>query len=218
SRPSPIVRRRCLTFRMHRSLLVIALGLIAASCSESIDFPVPRELDGSCSREWLTAVDLHDVNLATRLRARGAQTNCPLAARMLDEAVRYDRTSDLKILLESGVSPNTGPGEFTPPRALFVALAVRRDDRRGIEATRLLLEHGADMDQRASYPIGLIDATPLMGAASLGDIDFARELLRFGADVNTRNRFGKNALDFATDEKHAAMVDLLTSAAKAARP
>ena len=74
------------------------------------------------------------------------------------------------------------------------------------------------MDQRASYPIGLIDATPLMGAASLGDIDFARELLRFGADVNTRNRFGKNALDFATDEKHAAMVDLLTSAAKAARP
>ncbi len=51
--------------------------------------------------------------------------------------------------------------------------------------------------------------TPLMHAAAMGNIEFVKELLEEGADVDTRGPRGSTALMFAAGSGHVEIVKLL---------
>lgn len=53
------------------------------------------------------------------------------------------------------------------------------------------------------------EMTALMWAAKGGRTEIAKELLNAGANLNIKNKEGKNALDLAREERHASIVPLL---------
>lgn len=77
-------------------------------------------------------------------------------------------------------------------------------------SAKALLEHGADVNVK-----GNDGSTALMLAASAGDSEIVRDLLRQGADVSGRfTETGKTALMLAREKGHSEIVELL----EAARP
>jgi ankyrin repeat protein len=84
--------------------------------------------------------------------------------------------------------------------ALAVA-ASRRDDA-GMVAR--LLEHGADPNACAADGL-----TPLMQAASWNDAESLALLLRAGARIDARSRFGNTAMSIAIADGHEDIVRLL---------
>jgi uncharacterized protein len=81
---------------------------------------------------------------------------------------------------------NFPKGGFTP--LIFAA------QYNAIDAARVLLEHGADIN--LPDPDGI---TPLMMAILNGNYDFANVLVQQGADVGRADRSGRTALYFAVD-------------------
>jgi ankyrin repeat protein len=69
-----------------------------------------------------------------------------------------------------------------------------------------LLKHGADVNATAND-----GATALMLAASSGEIESVRALLRSGADLSGRYaQNGKTALMLAKENNHAEILELLS--------
>lgn len=58
----------------------------------------------------------------------------------------------------------------------------------------------------------VMDGTPLMLAAYMGRLDFAKTLLRFGAKVDATDEYGNTALTLAEKSGHAEIVTLLRKA------
>jgi ankyrin repeat protein len=73
-----------------------------------------------------------------------------------------------------------------------------------LEAIRLLVRHGADVNDPA------VDESPFLGAIKWSHFRAAEELLKLGADVNYRDSAGMTALHYmlkkASDKKHFAML------------
>jgi ankyrin repeat protein len=70
---------------------------------------------------------------------------------------------------------------------------------------KLLLEKGADVNARENTEM----FTALMFAAAEGQLDNVRVLLRFGADKTLKDVDGETAADFARQNEHAEVVQLL---------
>jgi ankyrin repeat protein len=51
--------------------------------------------------------------------------------------------------------------------------------------------------------------TPLMRAAWNGHVTVVAELIRAGARVNLRNRFGRSALDYAREQRNTSVLKIL---------
>jgi ankyrin repeat protein len=75
---------------------------------------------------------------------------------------------------------------------------------RNLEAVRVLLEHGADVNARQEG-----GWTALHAAAQNGDVEMVRLLIAGGADVQARAANQQNAMDLALGKGHQAVVDLL---------
>jgi ankyrin repeat protein len=76
----------------------------------------------------------------------------------------------------------------------------------GIEAARVLLEHGADVDASGR---GWMTGTPLNSAAAGGQTDVARLLLDAGADPDMRQTSGWTPLHSAAHNGDLEMAELL---------
>ena len=76
-----------------------------------------------------------------------------------------------------------------------------------LETINVLLTKGASVNQKDK-----LGMTPLLYAASIdfGDTTVIQRLIAAGAELKTRTREGKTALDLATDYKHGSMVGLLS--------
>jgi len=138
---------------MHRFWLWSAVILITPvhfACKDSL--PVPAGLDGDCSPEVVAALDRRDTRGVKDLIDRGAVVNCGRTAERLEHAVRDDRSDAVALLLSAGVNPNRGWGEFSSvSRTTYLAVEERLFRGRSLKVLRLLLEHGADPNQREVY-------------------------------------------------------------------
>jgi uncharacterized protein len=97
----------------------------------------------------------------------------------LDHAIHHGPFSLMRALLELGADPNYPTSDGFP--SLFAALASDKEDRH--ERLKLLLDHGADIQQR-----GVNDYTPLHQAVCLDDVLAVGILLERGADPHARTR------------------------------
>lgn len=110
---------------------------------------------------------------------------------VLEYAIYHSPMSLICTLLDLDADPNYDDHAGFP--SLIATLSTTRPDR--LDVLALLLERGADPDQR-----GLNDWTPLMYAATLGDVAAIRLLLQYGANVNLRTRID----DYETAEEIAS--------------
>jgi ankyrin repeat protein len=90
-----------------------------------------------------------------------------------------------------------------------------------LEIVRLLLEHGADVNEipQPNPCTGMVSMTPLMAASAHGHTDVVKLLLAHGADASAQvgntalYEHGVTALFLATVKGHTTVVALLTQAA-----
>jgi uncharacterized protein len=102
-------------------------------------------------------------------------------------AIYHSPLAFIRILLEIGADPNAPVGDGFPP--IIAALSCTRDGSGGnrrtdvTEVVRLLLEFGADANQR-----GINDYTPLHMAVAERNLAAIQALLEHGADPELRTR------------------------------
>ncbi|MDB5337737.1 MAG: ankyrin [Planctomycetaceae bacterium] len=156
--------------------------------------------DGSHGRTSLTcAVSRNHAELTQWLLEHGAdpQEQDDLLRTALMEAVAHQAADCVRVLLRAGVPLENSNREH--------AIALARD----IDVVRALVEAGADIDAVGDWDAGIPDGHwPLYTAAEMGDLQFARQLLKLGA--NPRREFtGETALHKAAARDHLAIVELL---------
>ena len=114
----------------------------------------------------------------------------------LEYAIYWSPLGFIEALIAAGSDVNYDDNAGFP--SLIAALSTDRHGRGDkLDVLRLLIRHGADLDQR-----GHNDWTPLHYAASLRDLDALRLLLDSGADPTLRTRIDECAT--AREEAEAA--------------
>lgn len=137
------------------------------------------------------------------------------------EKMKWDRVlressseGDLKRMREAlrmGADPNAHAGLMNKPLILAA-------ERGRLEAVRLLLEAGADVDQVNNEEQKGFGMTPLMMAASEGHLDVMEELVAAGASLEVRtDAGGVTALMWAADIGEVQSVDWLIQKGAEAR-
>jgi ankyrin repeat protein len=111
----------------------------------------------------------------------------------LSYAIGWAPLTMMRTLLELGADPNKPVQDGFP--SLIEALSLRRADN--VERVRLLLDFGADVNQR-----GINDWTPLHYAVALRNGDAVRLLLERGADPALRTRIDECSTPLEDAEAH----------------
>ena len=105
-----------------------------------------------------------------------ATAGCFMKAPALYHVSRENKTDRVAELLERGADPNERWGPMLGKTSLHAAA-----EGGALDAVRLLIEHGADVNARGTWGNGL-NATPLHYAACAGHVSMVRLLLENGAD------------------------------------
>lgn len=105
----------------------------------------------------------------------------------------------VRFLLESGAEVNTPSQNGLKVTPLHSAAAGRH-----YEIAMLLLERGANPNLRQEG-----DFVPLHSAAMNGQIEMVKVLLQYGADKDLTSADGKAARDFALENGHKIVADVL---------
>jgi len=146
------------------------------------------------------------ILLFARYRSNGPIVQALLAAKPeLDafEAAALGETDRLRSLIDAdpGVAAARSVDGFT---ALHLAAFFAH-----LEATRLLLDAGAEVDAVSSNPMRV---TPLHSAAAAGDVAICRLLVERGADVNAVQRDSFRPIHAAAENGDETLVDLFLAA------
>lgn len=125
----------------------------------------------------------------------------------LSYAIGWAPLTMVRDLLELGADPNRPVQDGFP--SLIEALSLDRADK--VERVRLLLDFGADVNQR-----GINDWTPLHYAVTLRNADAVRLLLKRGADPALRTRIDEcsTPLEDAEAQGFAEGAALIRAAAR----
>jgi len=106
-------------------------------------------------------------------------------------------------LLQHGANPNAS--DDTHSTALMIAASA--DDVSAVNAVKVLLAHGAVVDEEDEEK-----NTPLLLAAEIGNAEVVRTLLAAGARVSHSNKEGDTALHLAAQEGYENIVEILRAA------
>lgn len=131
--------------------------------------------DGTTALHW--AAHNADAELVDRLIRAGANVNVKneFGTTPISEAASVGDNAVLEKLLKAGANPNTpGPDGMTP------LMVIARTTN--VAAARLLLDHGANVNAKEQQK----NQTALMWAAAQSQGEMVRELVKRGAEVNTR--------------------------------
>lgn len=138
------------------------------------------------------------LNAGARTDARGIEGRTPL-----HEAARGVNTRTVQRLLDAGADVNAvDDNDIAPLRLAHTT-----------EIANLLIEHDADVNTLSGD-----GWTPLMAAASRGDVTIVERLLCAGADPDATNPNGWTALHFAAKGGHAEIADLILIAGARPQP
>jgi len=135
----------------------------------------------------------------------------------------------VNILIENGANPNAYTEnpiivEKRPQTNIrnLPLISAAINSHKSISIIKKLIVTGADVNQK-----GVVgDWTPLMVAAYRGYTDAVKELLKAGADPSLKNsqdsgwiwyRYGRTALDYAKEQGHKDIVQILQNQALSAR-
>ena len=107
----------------------------------------------------------------------------------------------VSLLLDAGAEVNSASRNSQRVMPLHSSVASH-----SLDITRVLLEHGADVNavQQAGY-------TPLLEAAQAGELEILDLLLQYGADPLARREDGQTALDLARQEGRSDIVARFTA-------
>lgn len=152
-----------------------------------------QEREEKEARDRLGVLDL--------LIEKGADLTCGKTALLDAISTGNGRAALISRLLEEGIDvvAQTNCGRSMLYEAVFY---------RQTELVRLLIEHGADVNQKNKTETG---QTALHEAAWTGSLEIASRLIEAGADVNAMNKYGQTAIHDAVSRgwESRAIVDLL---------
>ena len=145
--------------------------------------------NGAFSQTLIQAIDKNDTAMVLSLIKSGADVNAldENGATPLAKACRWNYISIVKLLLANGATVDA-PRSKTGRTPLMVANAYLS----GITITKLLVEHGANVNASADD-----GTTVLMLAAKYSKSDNVEYLLAHGADATAVDAKGRNALEYA---------------------
>ena len=148
----------------------------------------------------MTAIREGTVSQAQQLLAKYPDLLAEHGPSMLEHAAESNRADMLPILVAAGINVNSVSLSNTP-----LGSAAHEG---AFEAALWLLDHGADINGRASPK----DATPLHNAIREGRLDMVKFLLERGADPNlTNGNPAKNAVAAARFWQHEEIAAYLES-------
>lgn len=114
-------------------------------------------------------------------------------------AAFFGHTEVVRFLLETGADVDTPSRNGLKVTPLNSAAAGRH-----YEIAMLLLERGANPNMRQSG-----DFVPLHAAAQNGQIEMVKILLQYGADKDLKSADGKTARDYALENGHKIVIEVL---------
>ena len=125
----------------------------------------------------------------------------------LMQAMQYDRTEIVKLLINAGADINIHDDQKRFPLH-FAAINASK------ELTTLLIDKGADIDQRD----GANGYSPLQWAIHYNRQQMIELLIEKGANPEVKNNAGQNALQFARAHRNDIAIALLQPFEKVVRP
>jgi ankyrin repeat protein len=131
-------------------------------------------------------------NAETSDQAKGADGNPPLLS-----AVNKGDTIEVRRLVEAGADVNAQTDSGVTPLMNAAGMGNK-------EAVELLIQKGANVNHRTSG-----NFTPLMQAALVGKTEIVKILLDAGADPTVKDTGGRTAINWAEDQKHDDIVQLI---------
>jgi len=131
-------------------------------------------------------------NAETTDPAKGADGNPPLLS-----AVNKGDTIEVRRLVEAGANVNAETDSGVTPLMNAAGMGNK-------EAVELLIQKGANVNHRTSG-----NFTPLMQAALVGKTEIVKILLDAGADPTVKDTGGRTAINWAEDQKHDDIVQLI---------
>lgn len=188
----------------HPSLGVIAIGngnikLIDALVAHGLDVNLSINRFGETL--LLRAIAKNDAAMVTGLLNHGANPNLAdqIGFTPLMAASACGDINIIEFLIKQGSDPN----QISHSGKNSLMWAVASDQ---VTAIKWWVAHGSDLEQRDSH-----SNTPLISAAKGGRVAATQELLGLGADVHAKDKRGKTAFDWAKENGHAEIVELLQS-------
>ena len=144
---------------------------------------------------------ISDFSMVQFLLKHGADVNCQQdnLRTPLHLAAYYGELKVARLLIEHKAEVDSRDSEGQTP--LYLLLEVHgRDDDDILEFSKLLLEHGTDVNMRANQR----KWTPLHEVAYWGNLKIARALLDHGANPNTESEYGETALHVAARSEYSS--------------
>jgi ankyrin repeat protein len=124
---------------------------------------------------------------------------------LLYQAVVNNDTTTIQDLVGKGGNVN-----FVKQQGwVKVNLLITAVNKKNIEAVKVLLQNGADVNWEDGF-----NTTALMYAASIGNIPIIKHLLDNGADIKHKDKQGNDAISTAKQAKQNDVVKLLEATLK----
>jgi len=166
----------------------------------------PSEMDLNPEKAFVEAADIGEIDIVEELIERGIDVNVTHRGRTaLFEAAISGKTEVVKLLIQNGADANVNDEIDLVSPLYMVAMNNRGGFEKTNEMIKLLVEGGADVDLGFTYD----NITPLMWVAGNGNMEGVKYLVKKGADISIKDEYGKTAINYAENSRHADIVNYL---------